>query len=568
MDMLTPTKPLLSRASVGGALLGGLALLAVTNDVVITSSDVSTANYETSNVNGLGNVPDQLAFVEGGENIQGNGVGNGVSASSLLVTSTTSDAATSTSTTVPATTVLQTTQLETTLPETTTLQTSTTQGLQSLATTNSNESTTSSTTNIFSTSSSLPETTTTVLKDATTSSSTFIAESTSTTRPTSSTSSTSASPSTSTSTTVEQTTSTQRSTTTSRPTTTSSNPPANTTTPTTVRPVVIVRSTTTTVPTQTTQTTPSQTTQTTTASTIANTTTSTTTPVTTTTSVATTTTRRPTTTLLETTSLPTTTTTTRPTTTASTTTTTVSGPRLIFAEEFDTFNSAIWSKEHSTYGDGNNELQCYTPEQVSVSNGKLVIKAESRSETCPNGSTRAVTSGMVRSRGVSFSPGQRIEYRVKLTPNDRDNQGGLWPALWSSGWSSGGGWPYSGEWDGFEVMTARDPMRSVYSIHYQNTAGNHGKKSREIFRDTYFSDSWHTMAFNYGHNGVLEWFFDGELVHRVTDADTKQAWPSPFDESMKEFKINMALGGSPGPLDPRALPATYEVDYLRIYQID
>lgn len=263
------------------------------------------------------------------------------------------------------------------------------------------------------------------------------------------------------------------------------------------------------------------------------------------------------------------TTTTEPTTTTivpTTETPTTSGPaglQLVFAEEFDNFDSSIWTAEHSTYGDGNNELQCYTTEQVTVSNGSLVLKAEARTETCPNGSTRDVTSGMVRSRGVEFAPGQTIEFRVKLTPNDEVNQGGLWPAFWSSGWA--GSWPTGGEWDGLEVMTAPDPKRSVYSIHYANSAGEHAKTSKEIVQAENFSANWHVIRFDYGANGVLTWYLDGTVVSIVDSADTVQGYPAPFDQAMTELKINLALGGNPGPLDSLALPATFEVDYVRIY---
>ncbi len=260
------------------------------------------------------------------------------------------------------------------------------------------------------------------------------------------------------------------------------------------------------------------------------------------------------------------TTTTPTTTTAAPTTTAAAGPTLVWSDEFTSFNSNRWKKEHSTYGDGNNELQCYTPEQVTVANGRLVLTAEARSETCPNGSLRTVTSGMVRSTGVTFSPGQRIVYRVKLTPNDDANQGGLWPAFWSSGWA-GGGWPNGGEWDGFEVMTARSPKRTVFSLHYANSSGNHQKTSKEVFAADNFSDDWHVMSFDYGADGTMIWRMDGVVVQTVSDADTAQGWPAPFDQAMQELKINLALGGNPGPLQPEALPATYEIDYVRIYDL-
>ncbi len=276
------------------------------------------------------------------------------------------------------------------------------------------------------------------------------------------------------------------------------------------------------------------------------------------------TTASPTTTARPTTAAPTTTTTTaRPTTTTSTA---PAGPVLVFAEEFDSFDSTRWTKEHSTYGDGNAELQCYAPQQVSVANGNLVLRAEMRAETCPSGSTRDVTSGMVRSKGVTFSPGQRIVYRVKLTPDDEANQGGLWPAFWSSGWA-GGGWPNGGEWDGFEVMTARSPKRTVFSLHYADPFDQHKKTSKEVSSETNFSADWHELSFDYGMNGTMIWRMDGEVVQTVSDASTKQGWPAPFNQAMTELKINLALGGSPGPLDARALPATYEVDYVRIYDL-
>ncbi len=243
---------------------------------------------------------------------------------------------------------------------------------------------------------------------------------------------------------------------------------------------------------------------------------------------------------------------------------------LVWSDEFNSFDSTRWSKEHSTYGDGGRTLQCYTPQQVTVADGALVVTAEARTETCPNsspyGSTRNVTSGMVRSKGVTFSPGQRIVYRVKLTPNDPANQGGLWPALWASGWA-GGGWPTGGEWDGFEVMTAVDPSRTVFGLHYADSAGAHAKSSEAVFGSGNFSSDWHVLEFDYGRDGVMIWRMDGVEVVRQTDLDTLQGWPAPFDQAMTELKINLALGGNPGPLDRRALPATYHVDYVRIYDL-
>lgn len=237
----------------------------------------------------------------------------------------------------------------------------------------------------------------------------------------------------------------------------------------------------------------------------------------------------------------------------------------VWAEEFDQLDPSRWVREHSTFGDGNNELQCYQPEQVTVANGILVLKAEDIQVTCPNGSVRSQTSGMVRSQGLTLSPGQSIEWRVKLTPANADAQAGLWPALWSSSWA-GGGWPTGGEWDGFEVMTANSPDRVSYGIHYSNASGSHAKSGNEVF-GARFSDDWHDFRFDYGVGGVLVWYMDGVETHRVVDAPTQQGYPAPFDQTMTEIKINLALGGNPGALEPSALPATYEIDYIRVYTL-
>lgn len=263
---------------------------------------------------------------------------------------------------------------------------------------------------------------------------------------------------------------------------------------------------------------------------------------------------------------------TKPTTTRPPTSTTAPPPagKIVWQDNFDQLNTQQWSLEHSTYGDGNNELQCYRPENVSVRDGKLVLRAVSETYTCPKGDTRQVTSGMVRSKGATFSPGQSIEFRVKLTPADPNKQGGLWPAVWSSGWG-GGGWPAGGELDYIEVMTAENPKRVMSSMHYSGPDGKHKHQNKGATLSENFSAAWHIIRFDYGHNGELVWWLDGKESFRVNSADTIQGYPAPFDQSINEIKINLALGGSPGPLDPGALGtgqpgATFEVDYIRIIQ--
>jgi hypothetical protein len=175
---------------------------------------------------------------------------------------------------------------------------------------------------------------------------------------------------------------------------------------------------------------------------------------------------------------------------------------------------------------------------------------------------------MVRSRGLTFSPGQAIEFRVKLTPDNPNDQGGLWPAVWASSWA--GSWPYGGELDWLEVMTAEDPSRSMFSMHYADRSGSHELQNKAVPMGAYFSDGWHTVRFDYGYGGRLTWYLDGRQVFAVNAAQTSQGYPAPFDQTIREIKINLALGGTPGPLAPGALGssgATFEVDYIKVFNL-
>src|SRR3546814_2144470 len=76
------------------------------------------------------------------------------------------------------------------------------------------------------------------------------------------------------------------------------------------------------------------------------------------------------------------------------------GWRLVWSDEFDgsAVDTSVWKPYHSTYGDGNRELQCLTPGNVTASGGQLTITARQERLTCPNGSTRDYSSGFLGSR--------------------------------------------------------------------------------------------------------------------------------------------------------------------------
>lgn len=235
---------------------------------------------------------------------------------------------------------------------------------------------------------------------------------------------------------------------------------------------------------------------------------------------------------------------------------------VVWSEEFNSLDTSRWALEDNS-NFGVNEDQCYLARNVSVRDGKLVLVGKNEDVTCKDG-PRTQTSGMIRGQDFSFSPGQAIEFRVKLTPADQNNQAGLFPAVWSSGWA--GPWPLGGEFDFLEVMTANNPTRPFFSMHHQDPSGQHVVNNKFFKLGENFTNDWHTVRVEY-RTGDLRWFINGNLAHTVNQANTAQGWPAPFDRTIRDLRINLALGGRPGPLDPRALGtegATFEMDYIRV----
>lgn len=297
------------------------------------------------------------------------------------------------------------------------------------------------------------------------------------------------------------------------------------------------------------------------------------------------------------TKLPTTTTTVAPTTTttvAPTTTTTTSpsptdpdGWRLLWSDEFDgSAPSSSWRMYHNTYGDGNAELACLTPGNVSVSGGTLKIQARREVVTCPNGSVRTFTSGFLGTRetGTYFPRYGRFEVRAKL-PHAQ----GLWPAFWLRHRNGAA----AAEVDVMEYFHSQVPGLSTGTLHLD---GRSNLSKRSIPFETPSTDpGWHTWAVDIEPvtDGVRFTFrLDGAAYHSYTD--TQHAWDESADpEGTWDLAVNLAVGGRwtgrpddalgyLGDLDRCAqggtppllcrsdgilraqFPSTYEVDYVRV----
>lgn len=197
----------------------------------------------------------------------------------------------------------------------------------------------------------------------------------------------------------------------------------------------------------------------------------------------------------------------------------------------------------------NNELQYYAPDEVYISNGKLVLRSRQRTYWGfdSNGVWRQFnyTSGLVESPNRFVIPYGRIEVRAKL-PSTR----GIWPAHWML--PNAGQWPP--EIDIMELL-GHEPTRVYMSNHFGVWPNN--QYNTEDFLGPNFAADMHTFAVEWSP-GKLDFYVDGVPRARHTTGVARE----PF-----YIILNTAVGGQwPGnPDGSTVFPQYHEIDYVRVF---
>ena len=232
------------------------------------------------------------------------------------------------------------------------------------------------------------------------------------------------------------------------------------------------------------------------------------------------------------------------------------GWRLMFDDEFvgTRLDTAKWTVADYGGSPANGEQQFYSPADVSVSDGALVLTSERRPF---NGAPYA--SGRVTSDGLfSFTYG-RVDFRVK-DPVGR----GLWPAVWLLGEGCGKGsttgscmWPNPGaqEIDMLEQIGSQ-PTADYMVLHYGVRDSSYKVCS---YTGPDLSAGYHNYSLLWGP-GQIVWYVDG--VQRCAQVVT-----AAFNTPMY-LVINAAVGGYwPGSPDATTtFPQRMLVKYVRVYQ--
>lgn len=233
-----------------------------------------------------------------------------------------------------------------------------------------------------------------------------------------------------------------------------------------------------------------------------------------------------------------------------------------FEDNFDNaeFDDTKWRHETGGHGWGNSELQYYTSgSNTSIEDGKLKITAKKEAY-----SGNEYTSSRIN--GKEYFLYGKFEFSAKM-PDYKG--GGIWPAGWMLGKAikQGVSWPLCGEIDIMEY-TSTNANYFLQTIHTQ--ANNHSSGTQIGTGNLLLTDieeNFHTYGLLWTPK-YLKFYLDSPdnitlTIDRFATA-TDSNWP--FDKPFY-FLFNVAVGGMfGGTVNEAALPAVYEIDFVRVYQ--
>ncbi len=221
-----------------------------------------------------------------------------------------------------------------------------------------------------------------------------------------------------------------------------------------------------------------------------------------------------------------------------------------------------WSYDVGSLDDGwgNNELQYYM--DASLANSKVedgLLKITAKKE---NKGDKSYTSARLVSKNKGDFTYGRFETRAKL-PKGR----GTWPAIWMlpTDWKYGG-WPNSGEID---ILEHVGYDQDVVHISTHTKVYNHGINTQKTSKRQVagVSDEFHNYRVDWTPSYIKGFVDDHEIFHVDNEHKSFKEWP--FDQNF-HWLINLAVGGNWGGkegVDDSIFPVTFEVDYVRVYDL-
>ena len=234
----------------------------------------------------------------------------------------------------------------------------------------------------------------------------------------------------------------------------------------------------------------------------------------------------------------------------------------------DAINEALWNKKMPWVGLIPNELQRYNPNNVSVKDGMLHLRA-AREKGYLNGiANPAFPEGKYTSAVVTTYEKWSQAYgyfEARLKPQTAI---GVWPAFWGmpfhgpgpearrNGTTRGGA-----EIDIFEHPTRFGPYRTNIAVHWDNYGADHKKTGISRVYYTPDKDGFVTAGLLW-EPGKLTWFINQKVVG---------VWESPAVPTVAIYlKLTIQMGNWGGFIveDDKLTRQDFLIDYVRVWQRD
>ena len=250
------------------------------------------------------------------------------------------------------------------------------------------------------------------------------------------------------------------------------------------------------------------------------------------------------------------------------------GYQLVWADEFNQPgrpDSASWGYERGFVR--NHEAQWYQPENARCENGQLIIEARVSHQPNPTyqpGSADwrtsrpalGYTSASLNTRGRHQWQYGRFELRARIPTGP-----GLWPAFWTLGVTQP--WPSNGEIDIMEYYRGKLLANVASGTAQPHTAKWHSEtKALSTFADLQWASRFHIWRMDWTAEAI-RLYVDDELLNETPLRETLNQDGTNFNPMQQPhyLLLNLALGGdNGGEMQATALPARYEIDYVRVYQ--
>lgn len=254
---------------------------------------------------------------------------------------------------------------------------------------------------------------------------------------------------------------------------------------------------------------------------------------------------------------------------------------LLWNDEFDYVgrpDSANWAYETGFVR--NHELQWYQAENAKCQEGRLVIYGKRERIKNPgydasSGDWRKkrpyadYTSSCLHTRGLHQWTGPLyIEVKARI-----DTTQGAWPAIWLLG--SSGHWPSCGEIDVMEFYRIEGVGTILANVAWASEDQLIPKwDSRRIPLETFleqdkeWTEKFHIWSMRLV-NDHIKLYLDGQVLNSTSLSETLNPdGQNPFSAGQEFYLLlNLAIGSNGGTPKTDEFPISFEVDYVRVYQI-